>query len=51
MPRTINAGSRLERYDSHTRDGDMLTRHVFTANERFAVMLGGMAALSNSNLK
>jgi 4-carboxymuconolactone decarboxylase len=46
MPRTINAGSRLERYDSHTRDGDLLTRHVFTANERFAVMLGGMAALS-----
>lgn len=46
MPRTIDADGRLQRYDTRTRDGDLLTRTVLTANERFAVMLGAMAALS-----
>lgn len=46
MQGTEEIGSRLDRDARRARHGDLLSRDVFTADERFAVMLAGLAALS-----
>lgn len=44
--RGTGTGSRLDRDARRARHGDLLSREVFTADQRFAVMLAGLAALS-----
>lgn len=50
MQGTANRGTaidgRLDRDARRARHGDLLSRNVFTADQRFAVMLAGLAALS-----
>lgn len=46
MPCTADTGNRFEQDDRRVRQDDLLTRAVLTPDERFAVRLGGLAALS-----
>jgi 4-carboxymuconolactone decarboxylase len=46
MPISTSVISRFDRDTRRARHGDLLTRDVFAADERFAVMVAGLAALS-----